>query len=196
MVFSSKGSDLRDGLVMFLKELVDESKSNLPMVVSILSRTVYVYNKFVSDQKYRWVGDYVEKKIVERSKLREWKTLTSGQLVMYKVTEKNKWEILEYFAKNNPKIFNQIIHNYFRTTKAEKKTVFTRDEIIDRYKDNKNIPEALTKFVNKQVQLKEMGIGEIEKPGRKVLKEQPKKEYSWVENGDIVQFSPISANSI
>lgn len=77
-----------------------------------------------------------------------WKDLDNAQLIMYRVNDDNKWQILEYFAQNNHQIFKDIVKSYVRVRKTET-VYYTLDEIVEHYKDSDMdlMPQALKELV-------------------------------------------------
>lgn len=74
----------------------------------------------------------------------------SVALVMYRVNDNNKWQIFEQVAKENQKLFQNII-DYYVKVKPNKASTFRyiKDEIMARYGDKKadEIPEAIYKYI-------------------------------------------------
>lgn len=83
-----------------------------------------------------------------------WKnSFLSYEIIMYYATEENKWEILEYYAKENPEIFKSII-KYYVFSHHKECVGFKKQEIISRYQnaDWSKLPTCLKDLFQKTKQ--------------------------------------------
>lgn len=79
-----------------------------------------------------------------------YKNLTNVEHIMYRSTEENKWEILEYFAENNIQVFKKLVHQYTFKYQAKGKLGYLASEALARYGDREpgSLPPALAEYVN------------------------------------------------
>lgn len=132
-----------------------------------------------------------EKAVIQARKVKgSWKKENSYELIMYQATEQNKWEILEYFAKRSPQIFNSIIKNY-TNIKMISKIGYTIYEVVEHYKDIdlSTLPQPLVEYIEKC----KADINSIDdkKEVRKQLNAERRQESlkSWYnEDGSVVEL--------
>ena len=73
----------------------------------------------------------------------KWKQLTNAELIHYNMPRGKEWEVLEYFAENNYKVFISLINCRVRPTP------YSRKKIVEHY-ENANLdelPENLKSYI-------------------------------------------------
>lgn len=86
----------------------------------------------------------------KRQKQEGYKHLTNAELIMYRSTEENKWEILEYFAENNLQVFKRIVRQFTIKDQTRGRLGYLVNETLARYGDREpsSLPPALAEYVN------------------------------------------------
>ena len=140
----------------------------------------------------QWVGDreILDEYEKERKIKGTWRALKSYELIMYQATEKNKWEILEYFAKRRPQIFYSIINNC-TYIKGSNKVSYTIYEVVEHYKDIdlSTLPQPLVEYIEKCKA--DINAIDDKREGRKQLNAERRQESlkSWYnEDGSVVEL--------
>ena len=122
-----------------------------------------------------------------------WEHLTSPQVIMYKATEENKWEILEFFAKYNTNAFWGLIKYYSTKTKSRKRVTFSNEEIIERYGnvDLETLPGCLKQYV--ELCLSEVELDKLKKEEKKQIKQlaETDKDKWYDDFGELKTFFRI-----
>jgi len=127
---------------------------------------------------------------------KDWRTDTNAQIIMYKATQENKWEIFEYFANNNETIFKSIINGYATKSDNPVRRMYSRSEILERYSnvDLDTLPKCLKNYI---LSLKQSIIKDEElKKQRKEERAQAKEErlLSWEdENGSTISLFKVGS---
>lgn len=143
-----KDKKLNIGLKTMLFRLLDDVEVNKENIINfiILYPSLEIW---IQDSKYRDLYAEYDRKRVEIANSSDWRDMTNCELIMYKATEENKWEILEYFAYNDEKLFERIAKRY--TSMNHMGVVrYSRDEVLKRYgnMDLSTMPVCLQQYVN------------------------------------------------
>lgn len=123
----------------------------------------------------------------------EWEHLTVPEHIMYKATEENKWDILEYFAQNNTYVFLGLI-KYFSTKNRSQRVRFSHEEIIERYgnMDLETLPECLRQVVESCLAERENDLrGKKEREQGKQVPDTKKDKWYDDYTGEIRPFFRI-----
>lgn len=120
------------GQIYILNTLAQDAEKNKNQIFNILIRHSNLLDGF-DLMGYRELFSDEEFEIIQEERKKNWKCDTEPQLIMYKATPENKWEILEYFANKNEVIFNRIVSEYVTRTRKTIKKIYSRSEILEHY---------------------------------------------------------------
>lgn len=188
---TSRGQSYARGL--FYELAVDPVK-NKKQLFNILMKHPKLFDGFELMEFRSMFTEAEFRQIQEIQK--DWKTDTNAQIIMYKATQENKWEIFEYFANNNETIFKSIINGYATKSDNPVRRMYSRSEILERYSnvDLDTLPECLKNYI---LSLKQSIVKEEElKQQRKEEKAQAKEErlLSWEdENGSTIALFKVGS---
>lgn len=176
-----------------LELLMDDPEKNAEKIVYLMATSHRCLELINAVPKYRELSMRAERKMIELKKSVHWKDCASASLVMFYATEENKWQILEYFAENNLKIFSDITKGYTRRTKRvdSERVVFECKEVVDRY-NGKQLSPAFKQYVESCKQMLDSVLENRQKAAdKKTLKFQQlqnEKQNSWLENQETQSF--------
>ena len=129
------------------------------IVQEVLARYGNLYTTFVSSQSNLAM---LEKhgisfdELVNQRKTVDFRNMKNIEFIMYRATPENKWDIFEYCATND-QIFAQLVKNYCCKKNPNKKADrYTYEEILERYKDAKNLPKNIETIVNQAREIVEL----------------------------------------
>lgn len=181
----------KDGVCACFESLRGDFEQNKKLIVKLAVRYPYLRKRLDNNNtKERIVLYIVDNIIVNNSQNQDWRTEENAQLIMFKANNNNKWEILEYFAANNPKTFNTIINNYTTTNDSNKKVCYIRDEVLSHYQDADldAMPAPLREYILKLKQ--EVVNLQYAKEKRKEDRAQMKTRrlLAWEKNGSVVSL--------
>ncbi|MGN0798712.1 MAG: hypothetical protein ACI4L7_04050 [Christensenellales bacterium] len=136
------------GQVYILNTLARDVEKNKNQIFNMLIKHSNLLDGF-DLMEYRELFTDEEFEIIQQERKKNWKHDTEPQLIMYKATPENKWEILEYFANKNEVIFNRIVSEYVTRTKKTIKKIYSRNEILEHYSsiDLDILPVCLKNYV-------------------------------------------------
>ena len=134
----------------YLTELLKDKESNYETVIDFLMTHPYVVVKVQNDPQFRPICEEVQNRKIKLANTKDWRDLASGEMVMYHLTEENKWEVLEYFANHNEDIFKSLIkrNTYIGANKTSRPR-YTAFEMAERYKnvDTSKLPKCLQDYI-------------------------------------------------
>lgn len=191
--FAEKNINLCKELIdAMMKQDVFSFNSFDALAPSNASIRIYYY------QKYR---EFETKKMAEEIKRRNetpWQELEDFELIGYRVTEVNKWEILEYFAEHKVHVFLNLIKYYGTALSSKVVCSFAKKDILEHYKDAdlSTLPSALQSYIEYlKVEVVKLENEKKEKAEqRKQERKEKKKEelLSWAdEKGELIQLFKI-----
>jgi len=175
------------GIVDYVNHLMKNAEENKDEIVDILARhTQAIPRVKVVGMDLR---EAIERRRIQIARVKDWRNETNAQLIMYKATPENKWEIFEYFANNDEKIFKAIVYGY--ATKAENpvKRMYSRNEILERYSnvDLDTLPECLKNYI---LSLKQSIIRDEE------LKKQRQEERAQAKEEKLLSWEDEAGSTI
>lgn len=176
-----------------LELLMDDPEKNAEKIVYLMATSHRCLELINAVPKYRELSMRAERKMIDLKKSVHWKDCASASLVMFNATEENKWQILEYFAENNLKIFSDITKGYTRRSRRvdSERVVFECKEVVDRY-NGKQLSPALKQYVESCKQILDSVLENRQKAAdKKTLKFQQlqnEKQNSWLENQETQSF--------
>lgn len=189
-------NDLKE-LVFYLTEKSERAYKNKDVLVDLLVEhpSFSSYVRSVAFPDILMAADAKKyKEVVEE----DWRNLKNEELIMYRATEENKWDILEYFANNDSVLFKKIVKSYSGkklSSNHTDKVRYLRNQVIERYENIglENVPSAIRDYV---LELKQSVIDQqkkVEDKKKNNIEERNKKFLSWVdENGDPILFFKVN----
>ena len=176
---------------------------NKKQIFNILKEHAGMFSEFDLSNLTEYYADYIEMQGLfnadELAQLKIWKGFESAAIIIkYCMTPENKWEIFEYFANNNEKVFRDIVYGvvHERTENTKKIRQIYRDEIIERYRDVdlNTLPKCLKDCI---LSLKQDIVDEEElKKQRQEKKDKEKREQllTWEnEDGSIISLFKVGS---
>ena len=176
---------------------------NKKQIFNILKEHAGMFSEFDLSNLTEYYADYIEMQGLfnadELAQLKIWKGFESAAIIIkYCMTPENKWEIFEYFANNNEKVFRDIVYGvvHERIENTKKIRQIYRDEIIERYRDVdlNTLPKCLKDCI---LSLKQDIVDEEElKKQRQEKKDKEKREQllTWEnEDGSIISLFKVGS---
>lgn len=121
----------------------------------------------------------------------KWKEFTHPEIIHYCMPTGREWEVLEYYAENNYKIFIRLINV------KVKNSPFSRKKVVEHYKDAdlETLPENLKNYIIRSREIFADCVKRGIETGRIIsAKAEERRKSFFNANGELIQFFELADN--
>lgn len=183
--FKSHSMDQREGFIKEKKAVIMKCFATDIQAVEPFIRMLMPYKHITKKDFKGYEAEFeklspLTKEVLDNPKMM-WKILDHIQLVGYYINDDNKWELLDWFAENNPEMFKRV---------ANQKV--GRAEVVERYKslgDFESLPPVVKEYIENTRRFAENKIEANKKISEFWKQKRDERMASWYdEKGGLLQF--------